>query len=246
MFSAILLVLAGFVGGTFELTLPLMEVDQDRLPVLFTDDLPYYTLTLCALVVVSGLLSLRYQSALFAYVGAVLAILSLGLFGLVPALAFVAIGFMVKSHLEGEETHLDGRELDPSKWPDKTMAASLFLVVVASIAILQAILILLDRFDPILLPWAAFASLFGLAVGAFGLWAAREVYHQRRPGAGWLGFALGLATVGFYLVGPLMAVAGMVLLALAHREDEFAGHATAPAAATSAPKRRRGRRATAA
>lgn len=246
MFCAILLILAGFVGATFELTRPLMEVDQDRMPVLFTDDIPYYTLTMCVLVVLFGFLSLRYQSALFAYLGAFFAILSVGMVGLVPILAFLAVAFMVKSHLEGEETRLDGVQLDASKWPDKAMATSLFIVVVASIALLQALLIFIDRFDPLLLKPTPLAGLFGLAVAAFGFWAARQVYRQRRPGAGWLALGLGLATFGFYLVGPLMAIAGMVLLALAHREDEFHERVAATPTPAAAPKRRRRRRATAA
>lgn len=244
MFSAILLVLSGFVGGVFELTRPLLDLDQDRLPTLFTDELPFYTLTMCVATLTLGLWSLQRQAALPAYAGVVTAMLSLGVFGLVPALALVAAAFMLASHAEGEETHLDDRRVEASQWPDKAMAASLLLVVVAGIAATQAVLILADRFAPLVLADApAAAGLLGLAVAAWCLVAARSVYRLDRPWLAWTGFAFGLATLGFYLVGPLMALAGMVLLWRAHAEHEFGTDAPAgPAAPQDVRARRKGRR----
>ena len=222
LFAALLLLLAGLVGVAFELTRPLVAVDQDRLPVLFTDELRGYTLGLSAATAVLGLLALRRQSALFVYLGALAALLSLGVFGLVPGLAVVAVGFMLKSHAEGEETRLDGHHVPASAWPDKAMAACLLLVVLAGIALTQAVLVLAGRFDPLVLTAVpVLAGLSGLAVAAIGFAAAREVYRLERPWLGWLAFLLGVTTFGFYLLGPAVAAAGLVLLWLAHREHEF-------------------------
>lgn len=242
MFAAILLILAGLVGAAFELARPLIEVDQDRLPSLFTDDVPGYTLALCLATVAAGILSLRRQAALFAYVGALLALLSAGVFGLVPGLGLLSVGMMVKSHLEGEETKDDGVELESSRWPDKAMAASLFLVVVGAIAITQGALMLTGHFDPILWGSATLAGWLIIAVGALCLAAGRELYHVRRPWTGWAAFVLGIGTFGFYLIGPVMALAGMALLGLAHREREFVLHGAAGEDPVEAMPVRRGRR----
>ncbi|MFA5944193.1 MAG: hypothetical protein WC876_06980 [Candidatus Thermoplasmatota archaeon] len=252
MFAAILLILAGAVGTAFRLLLPFMTV-QDNLPQVFTDEIPGYALALCLATMAAGVLSLLRQAAVFAYLGAVFAIASLAMYGLVPFLGLLAIGAMVKSHLEGEETSDDGIQLPSNRWPDKAMAASLFMVVVGSIAVLQGILMFAGRFEPVVLTgMPVLAASIGVGVGLLGLVAAREVYHVRRPWIGWLALVLGFATLGFYLIGPVLAIVGMVLLALAHREDEFLLHAggaavapTTPASANPAKRGRRRRRASA-
>lgn len=239
MFAAILLVLAGAVGTLFRLALPLITVQQDNLPRFPTQDWPGYELGLCVATMVAGALSLWRQAAVYAYAGAVFAVASLAVFGLVPALGVLAVAAMVKSHLEGEETRNDGIQLHSAHWPDKAMAASLFMVVVATIAVTQGLLILAGRFDPILLSSRPLAGSIGVAVGLLGLAAAREVYHVRRPWLGWAALALGMATLGFYLIGPVLALVGMVLLGLAHREMEFDLHAPEAAAAPPPKGRRR-------
>jgi hypothetical protein len=254
MFSAILLILAGAVGTAFWLLLPFITVRQDSLPLVFTDDIPGYAVSLCMATMVAGILSLLRQAAVFAYLGAFFAIASLAVYGLVPFLGLIAIVMMVKSHLEGEETRNDGVELEASKWPDKAMATSLFLVVVGAIAVLQGVLMLAGRFDPILLTGQrVLAGALGVAVGLLGFFAAREVYHLRRPWLGWVALALGMATMGFYLIGPVLAAVGLVLLGLAHREQEFLLHGGEPdvvkdgpgtpatVGAMPKPARRRGR-----
>lgn len=246
MFAAILLILAGAVGTAFFLLLPFITVQQDNLPVVFTDDIPGYAISLCLATMAAGILSLWRQAAVFAYLGATFAILSLAVFGLVPFLGLLAIAMMVKSHLEGEETRNDGVELESSTWPDKAMASSLFLVVVGSIAVTQGALMLAGRFDPIALTgMPAVAGTLGVAVGLLCLVAGREVYHLRRPWMGWFALAAGMATMGFYLIGPVLALVGMVLLGLAHREQEFlihGGEAGEPSAASGKARRTRRRR----
>jgi hypothetical protein len=244
LFAAILLILAGAVGTAFRLLLPFNTVRQESLPVVFTDEIAGYTLALCLATMVAGVLSLLRQAAVFAYLGAVFAIASLAVYGLVPFLGLLAIAMMVKSHLEGEETRDDGVELNVSLWPDKAMAASLFMVVVGAIAVTQGLLMFAGRFDPILLTGQrTLAASIGVGVGLLGFVAAREVYHVRRPWLGWVALALGMATMGFYLLGPVLAAIGFILLALAHREQEFLIHGTGSLTAVlAAPARRKRRR----
>jgi hypothetical protein len=243
MFAAILLILAGAVGTAFRLLLPFITLRQDTLPQVFTDEIPGYEIALCIGTLAFGIMSLWRQAAVFAYVGAALAIASLAVFGLVPFLGLLAIAAMVKSHLEGEETRNDGIQLHSSHWPDKAMAASLFMLVVGAIAITQGILMLLGKFDPIVLVGSpVIAGSIGIVVGLLGFVAAREVYNVRRPWMGWFALAAGLATMGFYLIGPVLALVGMLLLGLAHREEEFLIHGGEIGDAAAGKPVKRGRR----
>lgn len=242
MFAAILLVLAGAVGLAFALVKPILVIDEDGLPTVFADQIPGYTVTLCSGVLVAGVLSLWRQAALFAYLGAALALASLAVYGLVPILGLLAVATMVKSHLEGEETRNDGIQVHPSKWPDKALAASLFILVVAAIAITQAFLLIGGRLTALL--WgeqSLVAGLVGLAIGLVGVLAAREVYNLRRAWMGWFALVLGLGTLGFYLIGPVLALIGMALLGLAHREQEFLAAAAGEYDPASRRRRRRTR-----
>src|SRR5690348_11025383 len=95
MFAAILLILAGAVGLAFWALRGLIAVDQEKMPTLFTDDVAGYTPTLCIATIAFGVWSLRRQAAWPAYLGALTAILSLGVFGLVPFLGVLALGNLV-------------------------------------------------------------------------------------------------------------------------------------------------------
>ncbi len=222
MFAALLLILAGVIGLAFQLVKPLMTIDEARMPSIMANEWTSYELMLCGATVLFGILSLRRQAATFAYLGAACAIASLAVYGLLPLFGLLAILAMVKSHLEGEETRNDGIQMHSRNWPDKALAASLFLLVVACISLLQGTMILLENFEPILLKEQyAVAGSLGIIAGIVGIIASREVFHLRRPWVGWLGATLGLATLGFFLIGPLLAVTAMGLLMLAHKEDEF-------------------------
>lgn len=220
MFAALLLILAGVAGLVFRAIYPSLVIDEDDLPGIGDPDATWTT-ALCAATLLLGVWSLLRQAAWSAYLGSATAIASLGMYGLIPLYGLGALGAILLSRREGEETRDDDVHLPASLWPDKAMAASLFLVIIAGVAVAQAILILDDRYEPVLLTNATVAGVVGLAIGALCLVAARESYHVRRPWLVWTAFILSFGTVGFYLIGPLYAVAGMVLLALAHKEGEF-------------------------
>lgn len=239
MFSAMLLIMAGAIGLAFQAVRPFMTINEKGLPLNFADDVPGYEIAMCLVTLAFGIWSLRRQAAVFAYAGAATAVLSLAVYGLVPALGLLAVLMIVLSHLEGEETSNDGVELDASQWPDKAMATSLMLTVVGAIAITQGSLMLADRFAPILLSSRVTAGSIGVLVGLLGLVAAWEVYHLRNPWVAWIALFAGMATMGFYLIGPILALTGLILLSKAHDEDEFD-----PATFASKPKSRtKGRRA---
>jgi hypothetical protein len=239
MFAAILLMLAGALGLLFRLVYDSLVINDEDLLSLGEPTSVWGTL-LCAATFIAGVMCLLRQAATYAYIGAACAVASLSVYGLVPALGFVAVVFMVLSHREGEETHNDGVELSPSLWPDKAMASSLFLVVVGGVALTQGLLILGDRFDPVLLTeFPLVAGIGGIAIGLLALVAARETYHVQRPWLAWTAYLLSFATLGFYLIGPAFALVGMTLLGLAHREGEFTDFAGDVLAVKA--RRRRGR-----
>ncbi|HUR61469.1 MAG TPA: hypothetical protein VM286_03790 [Candidatus Thermoplasmatota archaeon] len=218
MFSAMCLILGGGLGFLFELLRPFIVTGGDLY--LFTNDIPGYTLAATGVTLVLGIVCLRTQAALFGYLGALAALLSLGLFGLVSFLGLASIAFMVKAHLEGEETRNDGITLSSDQWPDKALAASMVLFAAGSLMLVQGIAIAMGSYRATLLP-DTLEFLLDLAAGVATVAAAREVFHLRRPWAGMAGAFLCIATFGMYVLGPALGIAAFVLLHLAQKEEEF-------------------------
>jgi len=220
MFSAMTLLLAGGLGLLFEVGRKALSTVDPNAFTSFTQDIPFYTLGLCAATLVLGLLCLRTQAALYGYLGAATAILSVGLFGVVSLLGLAAIAFMVKAHAEGEETRNDGLRLSSDQWPDKALAASLVLFVGACVLAMQGALILAGRFQGTLYANAIEVPL-DLHAAAATLVAARECFHLRRPALALAGALLLVATLAVYVLGPALGLTALVLLALARKEGEF-------------------------
>jgi hypothetical protein len=249
MFAALLLIVGGALGLLVE-GLRMVATVKSGLPAGILDLYPtWLSVAMSAFTLVFGILSLRAQAALFGYLGAATGLLSLAYAGLVPGLSLLAIALLVKSRMEGEETRNDGVTLHSSQWPDKAMAASLFLAVGAGVLLVQGIEIALDAFQPILLrdlglDWLA--ATLDLVAALVMLAAARDVYNLRRPLLGVVGAFLGLVTFGLYALGPVLALLVLVLLRLAKKEDEFSKHGAqaqgpvdgeAPAKKAAKPKR---------
>ncbi len=243
MFAALLLIVGGALGILVEGLRQIATV-KSGLPAGILDQYPsWLSLLMSAATLVFGILSLRAQAALWGYLGALTGLFSLAYAGLVPGLSLLAISMLIKSRMEGEETRDDGVTLHPSMWPDKAMAASLFLSVGAGVILVQGVSIALNSFQPILLPdslsWLA-ASLDIVAAIAM-LVFAREIYLIRRPVLGTVGAVLGIVTLGLYALGPVLALIALFLLRLAHKENEFVKHAADVPIPTSAPRARRER-----
>lgn len=226
MFAAHLLILGGALGLAVE-GLRFVGTVQDNLPAGLLEMYPHWLSTLLAgVTLVFGVACLRSQAAVFGYTGAVAGLFSLAYSGLVPFLSLLAILMLIRSWREGEETRNDGIKLHASSWPDKAMAASLFLVVGGSVILLQGILIGTGDYEPIVLKdLAPLATGIDLVVGGFALWAARQVYHLRMPWVGEIASAGLLVTFGLYVLGPALALTAFLFMRLARKEDEFTKHA---------------------
>lgn len=223
MFAAMLLVIAGVLGAIFAtLRIAGLTIDKgiaDTLEVMGPEPGLVLSLATAAL----ALHAIRHQAAVWAWLAVATAILSMGMLGLVPVLAFVAAGFLVRSRVEGEETIHDERRLHASLWPDKALAASLLLFVGGAILLLQALVVF--RND-ILLPeevrgWSDAVAAASLAAGAWSLYASFEVYRLRRPWTGHVAAALNVATFAFAALGPALGIATFILLRKAGGEREF-------------------------
>lgn len=222
MFAGILLTLAGALGILFALLRLTDATFGEDIPVLLAEWPLAIMFPAAALALVLGVQATRHQAAIFVYLGSLMGIISLAGLGLVPILCVLAIGFMVRAHFEGEDTVIRTPPPDSDDWPDKAFAASLVLFVTGIITLFQGILTYTGTFAPVLwgqVPaiWATIAVL----AGAFCVWSAREIFHLRRAWAGTTGCIVGILGLGLFIVGPILCVIGLVLLALAHKEDEF-------------------------
>lgn len=223
MFAAMLLAIAGALGAIFAtLRLAGLTIDKgiaDTLEVTGAE----LSLVLSLATAALALHGIRHQAAVWAWLAAGTAVLSMGMLGLVPVLALVAAGFLVRSRMEGEETTHDERRLDASLWPDKALAASLLLFVGGAILLLQALVV--DRNDLLLPEEVRGASdavaAASLAAGVWSVYASFEVYRLRRPWTGHLAAGLNAATFAFLVLGPALALATFLLLRKARGEREF-------------------------
>lgn len=240
MFSAYLLIIGGTLGVLFELVQGYLVVNRDVLPYLFSDDIPLWSFLFSAATLAFGIVCLRTQAAVYGYLGAACAVLSMAIFGVVSFHGWCAVAAMLKSHLEGEETRNDGIKLHPALWPDKALAASLFLFVGGSLAAGQGIAIAFDRFDPIILKQTpAAAATIDIVAGIAMMLVSREIFHLRRPRLGYIAAGLGVVTLGLYVIGPALGITAVLLLRLAKAEDEFNPDVQARAKAQAARRQRK-------
>lgn len=222
LFGSVLLVLTGFLGlvhGLLDLVGG-VEFNVRYLP--FLSGYPaWLTAALGAAAIALAIVSLRLRRIRFALVGAGLAFVSFGLVFLVPALALLSAAFLLRGRFEGEDTRPETLRLTARMWPDKSLAASLLLLLTGLLTVGWWGGILLGNIEVEALgrPWA-YATV-GLVLGLLCLAGARTLYYQRAP---WLGVAAALGGIlggAILVVGPLLSLVSLVLIGLAWREREF-------------------------
>ncbi len=237
MFASIMLILAGTMGTLFAGiegvvsfpscppapaggTAPPCTVHE--LPAFLTTQTQLLQLVLSLATLVLGVVSLRARQKRFAYVGCLTGIGSLGFVGLVPILSLIAVGFLVQAHREGEDMTGTRKGFQKHEWPDKALAASLFLLVAGVLAVLQGSLILAGAYSAILGQGAAVVEgLFDLAAGGWCAYASWQIYHLRKPWTGFVAAGVAALSMGLVIIGPLLAATALVLILMAGREREF-------------------------
>lgn len=232
MFAAQILLVAGGIGALFSSLLlaglktnfsnaPLLEILTKYYP-------PLIQLALSLATIVFGWLSLRQHVRRWAVMGMLTGIASFAALGLVPVLMIGVAVMLIKSRREGEETEDDGKTLEASVWPDKSISAAMFLYVTGVAAIFQGIFILIRHFDPVLLTGARYvAGSYDVAIGVGSIVAAYRVFQQKSEWMGWAFPLLGMATLSFYIVGPVLGMLALVMMILARKENEFEKHSAA-------------------
>lgn len=223
MFAAMLQVMGGTLGAIFALLqLAGLKIDDGVLiHVGIVDAGPALVLSLATLAL--GLYGIRHQAALWVWLAIATGVLSVGMIGLVPILSFVAIGFLLRSRMEGEETKHDHRTVPASLWPDKALAASLLLFVGGLVALVQAFVVYADLVIlPTMLRDLPMAVAFVSAIaGLWSVYASFEIYRLHRIWVGYVAAALELVSLAFLVVGPALAISAFVLLQKARGENEF-------------------------
>lgn len=180
---------------------------------------PGATLFLSAVATVLGWIAFRRKDTTWALWGAGVGFVTFALFGLGSLFSLVAAGFVLASRSEGEHLSPHAKRLDPRMWPDKSLAASMLILLLALLSLAWGALLLTGlvqlSFDAT--PLGGVAILAGLVAGV----AAWSLYHQRHAWLGLLACLLGMGALAFYVLGPLLAVAALVLIARAKGEKEF-------------------------
>lgn len=221
LYGAVVLFITGVSGIAYGAFSSAVEVSYSSTVPAFVQSYPReLTLLFSATAIFFAYRSLRTRSLTPAFLGVASGILAVGLAGLGSLLALVSLFYTFLAKREEEDSRPETLRLTADRWPDKSLAASLLLMMSGLVTLAWG--------------WGIFSNtvhteidnqqLFGLCailVALISLFASIELYFQR---AFWVGVVAGLGgmlTFGFYVVGPMLSGAGLVLVLFAWREREF-------------------------
>lgn len=231
LYASVILFLTGFVGLlTWVVTETIGVSYSNRAPGFLSAWPPLMSLGLSAAAVIAAGAALRRRSTRWAVAGCLFAFLSVGFLGVNALLALVALAFVYRSWQEGETDDPATRVLTADMWPDKALAASLILLIGASVTVFWGVAILFDA--------VTYAGYFGgrlvfgglsTLTGLLALEASRRLYLQRSPGYAAIAALAMAGAAALWVVGPVLGLAALVLIVLGSREDEFESPRNAPA-----------------
>lgn len=224
LYGAILLLITGVLGLSYAVAaLSGLEITFGRsVPGWITGFPAWATLLFSSLTALLALVSLTERRLAFAVAGTVSGFVSFGLAGLASLLSLAAGWMLWLAHREREDTNPATRALTASMWPDKTLAASLLMLVAGVVTlgwgagIASGYVVFRGYLDSAVV----FGSL-AAGAGAVCLAASYRLYWQRSPALAAVASVLAILGMALYVVGPLTGFAALVLVVLALREDEF-------------------------
>lgn len=223
LFGAVMLFITGLVGVSFVAFNAYVDVTlSEKVPGFLRDYPPLLTLFLSFASFVLAGVSLKQRNTMWALWGAAAGVASLGLLGVGSLLSIVAFVFLILSRLEKEDYTPETLRLTTEQWPDKSLAASLLMTMSGIVALVWGVALAFDYFS-LELSQSVILGQASIVAAIICLFAASQLYYQKRLGF-WIGVlasVAGMATLGFYVVGPLLSISALVLLLLAHREEEF-------------------------
>ncbi len=232
LYGSIMLLVSASVGFIYAGFVTVFDIAYSKnVPKLLVATPSEWTLLLSGVAAALAYVSFRKLSPGWGMIGGVAGILSMGMLGLGALFSLIALAFLVKARLEGEDTALETRDLGPEDWPDKSLAASLLLLMTAVVSGLWGYGLVAGSIS--MGTFGRGFGIVGLLATPFCLSAAYTLYHQR---ASWLGFVaavFGIVSFGAYVLGPLFSIAALILLVQARGEGEFnapprAGRPSAP------------------
>lgn len=221
LYGSVMMLVTGFVGVLHAGLVLAFDIKySDDVPALLRGWPAGVTLALSSIAAVSGIVAIKRLSILWGAIGAVAGFLSFALFGLASLFALVAAAFLFIAHREEEHRDTDTRELSAEEWPDKSLAASLLLLMAGVVTLAWGAGVLSGAVN--------FGGELAMVLGALEILAALVafaaaylLYHQRSPVVGWVAGVAVVLAAGAYVLGPLLALGALVSLGLAHRELEF-------------------------
>ncbi len=221
VFANVLVVIAGALGILFAaLRLGLGTVEQ-AVPGILEFVPAWWSLGWSSVAVAAGWQGIKRQAVRWTWFGVAAAVLSLAVFGLVGILGIVALTFVVKAKMEGEEMRDDEHLVPADQWPDKALIAGLLLNVAAAVTGLQGVLMLVGRLAALGgldIAWGAVS----LVAAVFLAWCASQVARLERPWPGIAGGIVAIGALGFYILGPVLGLVALELMRRAGGEGEFA------------------------
>lgn len=223
LYGATLLLVTGITGLIYGIAAGVFEISYSNRVPAWMAAYPAWAMTLGSTVAaLMAIRSLHTRRAAPGIVGAVAGVLALGFLGIGSLLSLVALAFLVQSKREQEEVPA-ARSLAADLWPDKTLAASVLLLVAGAINAAWGSALLWGL--AALPTYGMDARLIGgliLAAGLVGLLGAVLNQRQRAPALGVIGSVASAATLAGVFVTPLLGMGALVLVVLGLREHEYA------------------------
>lgn len=221
LYGAVILFITGVSGISFAVFSRSVDISySEKVPSFVQGYPPTLTLLFSALAIFFAYRSLKTRSLVPAFLGVASGVLSFGMAGVCSLLAVVSLFYTFLAKREKEDTKPETLLLTADRWPDKSLAASLLFMMSGLVTLAWGSGI----FSNVVRTEIDNQQLFGLCailVGLISLYASIELYFQR---AFWIGVLAGwggLFVFGFYIVGPMLSGAALVLVFFAWREREF-------------------------
>lgn len=221
LFGAVMLFITGLLGILFAAFQANIDVELSaKVPAFLREYPSLLSITLSLATFVFAGVSLRRRDTVWALWGCATGILAFGMLGVGTVLSVVATVFLVLSRVEREDYKPETLRLTTEQWPDKSLAASLLILMAGVVAVIWGALLVaglvnLELGQTLILGEAS------VLAGLVCFFASMQLYFQRGFWVGALASLGAIASIGFYVIGPLLGIGALALIFLAHREREF-------------------------
>jgi hypothetical protein len=231
-----MLFITGLLGILFAAFQANIDVELSaKVPAFLRDYPSFVTLLLSLLTFVFAGVSLRNRDTTWALWGCATGIVAFGLLGVGSVISIVALVFLGLSRVEREDFKPETLRLTSDQWPDKSLAASLIILMAGLVAVIWGALLVANLVN-LELGQTLILGEASVLAGLVCFFASLQLYFQRGFWIGALASVGAIGSIGFYVIGPLLGIAALVLLVLAYREREFDRTHSVPSAAPATGK----------